>query len=309
MRFMSVPVHVVMSLAAAIALWAGCRTNPLQTDRISWRRASLTERCHHRAEWFRRSAGREFAVLVDPPFVLAGNLPAAELEAHRRDTVRAAARALWARFADTRPGQPIVILLFSDETSYRKYAREWFGDRDVPYFGYFRGAERTLVMNIATGTGTLVHELTHALTAADFPRMPDWLNEGLASLFEQCTIDGDDIKGQINWRLPTLQRAIRTDRLSSLAHLLTTPRFRGENESLNYAHARYFCMYLQQQSKLVPLYRRFRDGVTRDPSGARFVRDVFDGQSLATIDVEFREWARTLKYPPLERATHAAKAR
>lgn len=309
MRFTSVPVHLVMSFAAAVALWAGCRTNPLQTDHISSRRASLTERCHHRAESFRRSAGREFAVLVDPPFVLAGNLPAAELEAHRRDTVRAAAQALWARFADTRPSQPIVILLFSDETSYRKYAREWFGDRDVPYFGYFRGAERTLVMNIATGTGTLVHELTHALTAADFPRMPDWLNEGLASLFEQCTIDGDDIKGQINWRLPTLQRAIRTDRLSSLAHLFTTPRFRGENESLNYAHARYFCMYLQQQSKLVPLYRRFRDGVTRDPSGARFVRDVFDGQSLATIDVEFREWARTLKYPPLERATHAAKAR
>ena len=37
-------------------------------------------------------------------------------------------------------------------------------------------------MNIGTGGGTLVHELTHSLIAFDFPHVPDWFNEGLASL-------------------------------------------------------------------------------------------------------------------------------
>ena len=38
---------------------------------------------------------------------------------------------------------------------------------------------------LATGGGTLSHELTHALMEADFPNAPGWISEGLASLHEQ----------------------------------------------------------------------------------------------------------------------------
>ena len=40
-------------------------------------------------------------------------------------------------------------------------------------------------MNIATGGGTLVHEIVHPFVEANFPGCPTWFNEGLGSLYEQ----------------------------------------------------------------------------------------------------------------------------
>ena len=57
-------------------------------------------------------------------------------------------------------------------------------------------------MNIATGGGTLVHELVHPYVEADFPGAPPWLNEGLGSLFEQSDERDGYIVGLTNWRLP-----------------------------------------------------------------------------------------------------------
>ena len=85
-------------------------------------------------------------------------------------------------------------------------------------YGYYKPQQRTLVMNISTGGGTLVHELTHALIDFDFPLVPDWFNEGLASLHEACHILPDEsrIEGLTNWRLPGLQQAVAERRLPSL---------------------------------------------------------------------------------------------
>ena len=57
-------------------------------------------------------------------------------------------------------------------------------------------------MNIATGGGTLVHEIVHPFIAANFPACPAWLNEGLGSLFEQSGEHDGHIVGYANWRLP-----------------------------------------------------------------------------------------------------------
>ena len=40
-------------------------------------------------------------------------------------------------------------------------------------------------MNIGPGPGTLSHELVHPYMEANFPNVPAWFNEGLASLYEQ----------------------------------------------------------------------------------------------------------------------------
>jgi len=66
-------------------------------------------------------------------------------------------------------------------------------------------------MNIATGGGTLVHEMTHALMAPDFPQAPIWISEGLASLYEQCRVEKQSLKGDPNWRLPELKRALKRE--------------------------------------------------------------------------------------------------
>ena len=44
-------------------------------------------------------------------------------------------------------------------------------NRTTPY-GYYSAAHRALIMNIATGGGTLVHEIVHPFVRANFPQMP-----------------------------------------------------------------------------------------------------------------------------------------
>ena len=46
-------------------------------------------------------------------------------------------------------------------------------------------------MNIATGGGTLVHEIVHPFMAANFEQCPSWFNEGLGSLYEQSAAGAD----------------------------------------------------------------------------------------------------------------------
>ncbi len=74
-----------------------------------------------------------------------------------------------------------MVWLFTDEKPYAEHSLRIYGDKDVSVYGYYKPDKRVLVMNIGTGGGTLVHELTHALAAFDFPGQPDWFNEGLAS--------------------------------------------------------------------------------------------------------------------------------
>lgn len=77
-----------------------------------------------------------------------------------------------------------------------------------------------MLMNINTGTGTLVHEMTHALVRYDFPDIPSWFNEGLGSLYERCSLNNKTILGYVNWRLPSLQDAIADKSYTPLASLV-----------------------------------------------------------------------------------------
>ena len=77
-------------------------------------------------------------------------------------------------------------------------------------------------MNIATGGGTLVHEIVHPFVAANFPQCPSWFNEGLASLYEQSGEEAGHIHGYTNWRLAGLQKAIRGKRLGTFRRLCDT---------------------------------------------------------------------------------------
>lgn len=252
--------------------------------------------CERRLEGLRGVAGDGLRYRVEVPFVIAGDVSAAELERIARGTVCRAAEALWAGYFDRRPTEPITVLLLADATSYTRYAERLFGDTDLPHFGYYRRRERTLVMNIATGTGTLVHELVHALGDYDFRGRPDWFDEGLASLYEQCTLADGRIRGMVNWRLPALQKALAAGTLRPLSELITADDFRGSREGLNYAHARYFCLYLESQGWLQAYYRRFRDGFADDPTGLRFLPEVCNGQSVQDIDRAYRRWLATLAW-------------
>ena len=128
-----------------------------------------------------------------------------------------------------------------------------------------------MAFNLATGGGTLTHELTHALVDFDFPEVPAWFNEGLASLHEQCRFRSDPrARGSRGWStggLPPLRKLAESGQLRPLEALLAERNFRGPREGTNYAQARYFCMYMQKKGVLEEFYRTFRDDRAADPRG------------------------------------------
>lgn len=258
--------------------------------------SALAAACEQAARRLRGRLGEGYEVVSAPPFVVAGDVPLERLEGYLEASIRRPAEAMWRCYFDRRPDRVITVLLLADDASYRREARRLFGDTDVSRFGYYRRNERTLVMNIATGSGTLVHELTHALIACDWPGVPAWFNEGLASLHEQCHVGEDRIIGLPNWRLPALQEAIRRGRLGSLADLPDAD-FYGPDRGLNYAHARYFCLYLQDRGLLESFYHRYRAAHAEGASPVAVIEDV-TGRPIDRLDEELRAFVLGLRFEP-----------
>src|SRR5262249_10398086 len=140
--------------------------------------------------------------------------------------------------------------------------------------------------------GTVAHELTHALAHADFPQMPEWFDEGLASLHEESAFspDGRHLVGGENWRIRFLKEAEARGCWKSIRELLAEPFAEPEIASLDYALARYFCLYLQEQGLLPAFYRKCRTLCDADPTGEMALRQLHGGKSLDEIDREFRAW-------------------
>ena len=248
-------------------------------------------------QWKPRLDAERMHYVAAAPFVIAGDGMPRQLARYRDGTILAATRALQAMYFDKGPQEPILILLFESEGPYKRLAKKWFDDDDVPHFGFYRHADRVMLMNVSTGTGTLVHELTHALIAPDFPGVPSWFNEGLASLYEQCTLDGDRIEGHENWRLPALQQAIRAGKLRPLKELIQDPDFYGADRvGLNYAEARYLMFYLQDKDLLRAYYRQFRDSAKDDPTGLKTLEHVIAPQTLGQFEKEWRQWVLKLRF-------------
>jgi hypothetical protein len=262
-------------------------------------RPSIDEKCRKLADhWHERFAAEGLTYVVSPPFVVAGDGGLDRLNRYTERTIHASAEALHRKFFDRQqPTEPVLILLFESAEPYERLAKKWFGQKPSTPYGYFRSRDNIMVMNVSTGTGTLVHELTHALIRPDFPEVPDWFNEGLGSLFEQCTLENGDIRGLENWRLPALQRVIKQDKLRPLDALLKDDDFYSERLSgPNYAQARYLLMYLQQEGKLTNYYKKFRANHADDPTGLKTLEAAIAPLSLDAFEEQWRAWVRGLRF-------------
>ncbi len=256
-------------------------------------RAALAQ--HVRALKKKLPAG--FTVVVEPPFVVIGDDEPARVQARAEGTVRWAVRLLRQDYFQVEPAEIYDIWLFKDDSSYRHHARVLFGDQpDTPY-GYASQADHALVMNIATGGGTLVHEIVHAFMYADFPSAPSWFDEGLASLYERCSERDGHMVGHTNWRLEGLQRAIEADALPSFRWLMerSERQFYGEDPGTNYAQSRYLCQYLQERGKLIRYYQRFKAVQERDPSGYQTLRQVLGIEDMAAFTEDWKAWVMELE--------------
>ncbi len=250
-------------------------------------------------EELKKKVPRErFTIIVSPPFVVIGDGEPAEVRRRVENTVQWAVTKLKEAYFGEDPKDILDIWLFKDKESYERNCEALFHTKpDTPY-GYYSPKDRALVMNIATGGGTLVHEIVHPFVAANFPACPAWFNEGLGSLYEQAGEEHGRIHGYTNWRLPGLQKAIRKKTVPSFKTLCstTTEEFYEKDKGTNYAQARYLCYYLQQQGLLQKFYRRFRDGCKDDPSGYQTLQAVLGRTDMDQFQREWEAYVLKLRF-------------
>jgi len=240
-----------------------------------------------------------FSVCIEKPFVVVGDIPAPALRGVAENSVRWAVRLLRKDHFKDDPDHIIDIWLFKDATSYRKNVKEFFGDTPTTPFGYYAPRHRALIMNIATGTGTLIHEMVHPYMRANFPNCPAWFNEGLGSLYEQCGERNGFIVGFTNWRLAGLQKAIEAGKLPTFKELCSTSdrEFYGEDRGTNYAQARYLLYYLQERGLLHRFHREFLANQKDDPTGYKTLVKILGEEDMGAFQKKWEQFVMKLKFP------------
>jgi len=246
-----------------------------------------------------RLPGKEFHVVLASPFVVIGDESAETLRRRAKRTVQWATDMLKQDYFKKDPAEILEIWLFKDKASYERHAAALFRAKPGTPFGYFSHTDRALVMNIATGGGTLVHEMVHAFMEPNFPTCPAWFNEGLASLYEQCGAEDGHIHGYTNWRLAGLQKAIRGGRVPSFKTLCSTSthEFYEEDPGTNYAQARYLCYWLQQHGLLRTYFHRFRAAAADDPTGYQTLMAVLDRKDMEAFKRQWEAYVLKLSFP------------
>jgi hypothetical protein len=246
----------------------------------------------------KRLPGDEFTIVVTKPFVVIGDGGPSEVRRRAKDTVAWAVRRLKAAYFPKEPTNILDIWLFKDKESYQRNAEKLFHTKpDTPY-GYFSAADKALVMNIATGGGTLVHEIVHPFVAANFPECPAWFNEGLGSLYEQCGDENGEIHGYTNWRLHGLQEAIRKKQVPTFQTLCSTTshEFYQSDRGTNYAQTRYLCYYLQQKGLLRKFYHQFFANRKKDHTGYATLQQVLGRKDMAAFQKDWEAFVLKLRF-------------
>jgi len=243
---------------------------------------------------------KDFSILIEPPFAVVGDEPIEVLRKHRAEgTVRWATKALKKTYFTKNPGSIYDIWLFKNKVSYEKNALKLFGEKPTTPYGYCSDEHHALVMNIATGGGTLVHEMVHAFMETNFPKCPAWFNEGMGSLYEQCRAGRNGmIEGATNWRLAGLQEAIKAKEVPSFSELThtTSYEFYQQDKGTNYAQARYLCYYLQEHGLLLKFYRAFLKNHRTDPTGYKTLVQTLGEKDMAAFKTKWETYVMKLRF-------------
>jgi hypothetical protein len=242
-------------------------------------------------------AGAGFEAFTLAPFVVVVD-GGKSVRDEAEQTVAWARGRLRADFFAKEPSEPITVLVFPDEDRYMRGSSAILGTIPTTPYGFYRPCSKTLVVNAGYGWGTAVHEMVHAYLAADFPDAPQWLNEGLASLFEAPTDDAEGhIRGETNWRLAELQNAIAKNRAHSFHTLVKGSRwdFDGKEGPLYYAESRYLLYWLQEKGLLRPFYTAYRANVGRDRRGLETLARIA-GRPLSEIRTDWEAFVMKLHW-------------
>ncbi len=233
------------------------------------------------------------------PWVCASNQTPSAAEGVVDSTISVYGAAIQRQLFTCKPRtKPVKVYLFKDHTSYLYYNQKIFDRAPGTPYGYFSRSSNAMVMNIATGGGTLLHEMVHAMAEEDFPAIPAWLNEGLGSLYEASSMTSSGrVLGVANWRLEGLLKNMKAGKATTIEKLMSLSDakfYEDPGSSAHYATARYLMQWLQCKGKLEAFYTRIRD--KKSPSGKAALLAVLDDpSSLNAIQQEWETWVKKLE--------------
>lgn len=282
----TLPLPIRFVLIVCLLGWTTVSGQP--ADRYQVRAHQLVEKLK----------GRGFTVVVERPFIVIGDEDEAAVNRWAGGVIRGTVERLKKEYFTKDPVNVLEIWLFKDQHSYRTHAKEFFHDEpDTPY-GYYSPSKKALVMNIATGGGTLVHEIVHPFVEANFPNAPAWFNEGLGSLYEQSGVVKGRIYGYTNWRLAGLQAGLRRKIVPSFKTMtsMTDREFYNEATGTNYAQARYLCYYLQEKGLLAKFYKKFAADYAIDPTGYKTLQAVLGERDMNAFQRKWEAFVMRLVY-------------
>ena len=226
------------------------------------------------------------------------------------------------------PDHAISVYLFATRAAFVDFSVHHESvdpDHPVTLYGFYLPSQHDLVISGQEGLGTLQHETIHTIVpAADFPGIPRWMNEGLASLFEQKRVDRDGtMHGKSNARYAVLKQALSPDAGAiqtrpsldvSLVSLfaMSNHEFVGGSpltpegtldeaakaaaELLHYGMARSFCQWLDSKHrKLWDFYHAWRDGFATDKTGEKAFAAVMGG-SLTALEADWEAWVMAQRW-------------
>ena len=213
------------------------------------------------------------------------------------------------------PQNYLTLYLVRSQEDLTALARQLHQLRVSPAtIGYtFQDDQSAVAIIPGTQIGTLLHELFHLVVRTSFGDIPQWLDEGIASLYEVAAFDQARVVGLPNWRGPVLeelwsQRPPLADVIGAAWFATDTPGMEdagipgpllqdeaqvSRTLAAQFATARYFMVYLQTRGKLRDVYRevqRLEPGDSDDPR--RAVIDAVSRQlgPLDQVQRGFDEW-------------------
>jgi hypothetical protein len=223
------------------------------------------------------------------------------------------------------PDHFVTVYLAKDSTAVGRLADRLHGLLVSPATIGYAFVDDASVVGFVEGTavGTIMHELFHLLVRADFGDIPQWLDEGIASVYEVSGRTGDDYFGLPNWRgdvlrslwneRPTIRELIGTawflfdDPRQPPPSTTLVSRFEdgaaraggdtaaARRNAVTMATARYFLLYLDQQGELAAVLRAARERGFAELSGdaaghaVRLVEETV-GRSADALNTEFSAW-------------------
>lgn len=225
------------------------------------------------------------------PVILRGHLSkrrAQKMERYAREVYRDLARR-FLRESNTKHA-PVQVCLFDSDRAYHAFARAIQDDRSYSSWGFYLPSKRLVIANLAQSVGNLRHELAHPLLGDDYPDIPAWLNEGIASLYGNVQRRRGGLRFTVNYRLRHLREAKAQGRLPGLSALANSGRAQlyGAEAMTYYALSRYVLLYLDRRDQLSALYKQLRDGPKSRKAHLRALRARID-------EARFIRWTTRLK--------------